>query len=257
MEVAPAIYRFRLLNGCNSRFLNLSMSRLNKQGRPNKEIPFFQIGAEQSLLPQVVEIVTGKATPLVPGVALWDRVNGPFKDQALLMGLAERADVLVDFRGLKNGTIIRMFNTAPDAPFGGFPDVPADPATSGQVMQFRVNSALLGASPTDPGGATPATDPWNLMLSPVEGVDTYPAVHTAVTRDLALIEEESAVVCVNINAVTGEITQDPDATPDPNTPGQCLVTATGAVAVSVPFAPKAAVLGIDGRLGAPINYPGE
>ena len=95
LEVAPAIYRFRLLNGCNSRFLNLSMFRLNKKGKFNKEIPFYQIGAEQSLMPQVVEIITGKATPLTPGVAVWDRVNGPFKDQALLMGLAERADVLV------------------------------------------------------------------------------------------------------------------------------------------------------------------
>ena len=27
LEVAPAIYRFRLLNGCNSRFLNLAMFR--------------------------------------------------------------------------------------------------------------------------------------------------------------------------------------------------------------------------------------
>ena len=211
LEVAPAIYRFRLLNGCNSRFLNLSMFRLNKKGNPNKEIPFYQIGAEQSVLPQVVEIVTGKATPPVPGVP-WDRVNAPFKDQALLMGLAERADVLVDFRGLKNGDIVRMYNTAPDAPFGGFPDVPADPGTTGQVMQFRVNSALLGQGATDPGGATPATDPWNLVLSPVENVDTYPAGAPNVNptpRDLALIEEESTVVCVTINP-DGTIDQVPD-----------------------------------------------
>ena len=249
LEVAPAIYRFRLLNGCNSRFLNLSMSRLNKQGKPNKEIPFYQIGAEQSLLPQVVEIVTGKATPLVPGVALWDRINAPFKEQALLMGLAERADVLVDFRGLKNGDIVRMFNTAPDAPFGGFPDVPADPATSGQVMQFRVNTALLGKSPTDPGGATPATDPWNLVLSPVENVDTYAAPANAVIRDLALIEEESVEVCVTVNP-DGTISQvEGVAGPfDPLDPANDCFAAGG-----VPFAPKAAVLGIDGNKGAPTS----
>ena len=254
LEVAPAIYRIRLLNGCNSRFLNLSMFRLNKKGKPNKEIPFYQIGAEQSLLPQVVEIVTGKATPLVPGVPLWNRVNSPFKQQGLLMGLAERADVLVDFRGLKNGDIVRMFNTAPDAPFGGFPDVPADPGTTGQVMQFRVNSALLGQGDTDPTGATPATDPWNLVLSPVEGVDIYPGGPTAITRDLALIEEESEVVCVNIDAITGFITQDPNAVVDPLVPGQCLVTPLPSpptlptVATSFPFAPKAAVLGTNGSL---------
>ena len=39
LEVAPAIYRFRLLNGCNSRFLNLSMFRLNKKGNTNKADP--------------------------------------------------------------------------------------------------------------------------------------------------------------------------------------------------------------------------
>ena len=264
MEVAPAIYRFRLLNGCNSRFLNLSMFRLNKQGRPNKEIPFFQIGAEQSLMPQVVEIVTGKATPLVPGVALWDRVNGPFKDQALLMGLAERGDVLVDFRGLKNGDIVRMFNTAPDAPFGGFPDVPADPATSGQVMQFRVNSALLGQSPTDPvlaDGVTPnpsaATDPWNVVLSPVENVDTYPGNLSTVTRDMALLEEESEDVCVSISPA-GDITYIdlPTGTEpfDPVDPANACFAAGG-----VPFAPKAAVLGINGSQGpiAPLGQPGS
>jgi len=257
LEVAPAIYRFRLLNGCNSRFLNLSMSRLNKKGRPNKEIPFFQIGAEQSVLPQVVEIVTGKATPLIPGVALWDRVNGPFKDQALLMGLAERADVLVDFRGLKNGTIIRMFNTAPDAPFGGFPDVPADPATTGQVMQFRVNSALLGQSPTDPvlaDGVTPnpnaATDPWNVVLSLPDATDPANTSTPFVgERDLALIEEESEVVCVNVDAVTGAIIQDDTATPDGL--GGCVLTDTTMPAASVPFAPKAAVLGVSGSTANP------
>ena len=254
MEVAPAIYRFRLLNGSNSRFLNLSMSRLNTAGRPNKEIPFYQIGAEQSVLPNVVEILTGKATPLVPGQANWDRVNAPFKDQAMLMGPAERADVLVDFRGLKNGTVVRMFNTAPDAPFGGFPDVPADPATTGQVMQFRVNTALLGGSPTDPGGATPATDPWNVVLSLPDADDPAngPVRPVADTRDLALLEEESLLVCATI-APDGTISWDSASTPDHLNPGTCVDNTTGALAMSVPFAPKAAVLGTNGAAGGTVQ----
>ena len=148
LEVAPALYRLRLLNGSNSRFINLSLrEEVNKTGRgknrAKKEHFFYQIGGDQGFLPQVVEIRTGKATPL-PGDGLVpvERLNSR-KDQALLMGLAERADVIVDFRGMKNGTVVRMLNTAPDAPFGGFPDIPADPATTGQVMQFVVNSALL------------------------------------------------------------------------------------------------------------------
>jgi len=136
-----------------------------------------------------------------------------------------------------------MFNTAPDAPFGGFPDVPADAGTTGQVMQFRVNSALLGASPTDPGGATPATDPWNLVLSlpdpgdPANNPNPFPGA-----RDLALLEEESAVVCVTTNAVTGAITQ-VEASPP----------ACAEVSGSVPFAPKAAVLGYNGAGGGTVQ----
>ena len=131
--------------------------------------------------------------------------------------------------------------------------MPADPATTGQVMQFRVNSALLGQSPTDPGGLTPATDPWNLVLSlPDSGDPANTALSFAGARDLALLEEESALVCVNIDPGTGIITQDPDAIVDPNVPGQCLTTAIlPTVAASVPFAPKAAVLGINGSAAAP------
>ncbi len=256
LEVAPAIYRFRLLNGSNSRFLNLSLSRLNSSDNANKEIPFYQVGGDQSLLPQVVEIVTGKATPLVPGIATWDRVNAPSKDQTLLMGWAERADVLVDFRGLKDGTIVRMFNTAPDAPFGGFPDVPADPGTTGQVMQFVVNAALNGASTTDPvlaDGVTPnlnaATDPWNLSLSLPDADDPANSPFPLPgARDLALLEEESFLICATIQP-DGTITYDADSTPDLINPGTCIDNGSGMLAASVPFAPKAAVLGINGTTG--------
>jgi FtsP/CotA-like multicopper oxidase with cupredoxin domain len=253
LEVAPAIYRFRLLNGNNSRFLNLSMYKMHPK-KPDTfagVVPFYQIGAEQSLLPQVVRIARGEATPLPGDGTLPPKVKTN-QQQALLMGLAERADVLVDFRGRKDGDIIRMFNTAPDAPFGGFPDVPADPDTTGQVMQFRVNTALLGASPTDPGGATPATDPWNLVLSLPDPADPANGPVIPGARDLALLEEESALVCVEINATTGFITQDLNAIVDPVVPGQCLVNdGSGTVAMSVPFAPKAAVLGVNGSTAAP------
>ena len=56
LEVEPDLYRFRLLNGCNSRFLNLSLQALDGTGNVLGEVPFYQIGAEQSLLPNVVKI---------------------------------------------------------------------------------------------------------------------------------------------------------------------------------------------------------
>jgi FtsP/CotA-like multicopper oxidase with cupredoxin domain len=239
LEVAPALYRLRLLNGCNSRFLNLSLEKVNKQGKTNKEFFIYQIGGDQGFLPQVVEIKTGKATPL-PGDGLVpvDRLNPKFKDQALLLGLAERADVIVDFRGLKNGTVVRMVNTAPDAPFGGFPDIPADPATTGQVMEFVVNSALLGGSPTD----LTATDPYSLVLN-AEPANPAPL---AATKTLSLNEEESATLCVTVDAL-GNVVEVPGALPP-----LCLVAGLPA---GVPMAPKAALLGevqcVDAVTGVP------
>lgn len=110
LDVEPRRYRFRLLNGCDSRFLILKFS--------NPNIKFWQIGAEGGFLPKPVQL-----------------------DQ-LLIAPAERADVVVDFTGLTPGTEIILQNIGPDEPFGGgepgidFPE--ANPDTTGQVMKLRV-----------------------------------------------------------------------------------------------------------------------
>jgi len=219
LEVAPARYRFRLLNGCNSRFLNLAMFVVNGDGSLGQEIPFFQIGAEQGFLPEVAMISTGFATPLPGNGTIPAPVPAPDPQQALLMGLAERADVIVDFSGLADGTVVRMINTAPDAPFGGFPDVPADPATTGQVMEFAVASGLFLESDA-------------LTSSPF---DMKPKSETQLrkaktVRQLSLNEGESEAVCVaddgagNLVQVVGSV------------PPDC---ANG----GLPFAPKEALLG--------------
>jgi FtsP/CotA-like multicopper oxidase with cupredoxin domain len=120
LDVEARRYRFRLLNGCNSRFLILQLS----DGRA-----FWQIGAEGGFLPA--------PTPL----------------GRLLVAPAERADVIVDFTGVAPGTTITLLNLGPDEPFGGgepgvdFPS--SDPGTTGQVMQFRV-VATTGRDPSTP-----------------------------------------------------------------------------------------------------------
>lgn len=110
LEIEPRRYRFRLLNGCNSRFLILKLSDPN--------LSFWQIGTDGGFLPAPVELAE------------------------LLMSPAERADVIVDFSALAPGTEIILQNIGPDEPFGGgLPgiDFPmADRKTTGQVMQFRV-----------------------------------------------------------------------------------------------------------------------
>jgi spore coat protein A len=235
LEVAPARYRFRLLNGCNSRFLNLALVYAKDDPKPKtKELPFIQIGAEQGFLRQPAEVLTGFATPL-PGDGTKpkpsQRVAASDPQQALLLGLAERADVIVDFSNLPDGTVVRMINTAPDAPFGGFPDVPADPGTTGQVMQFVVNSALL--LPTD----AMATNPYRLQ--PVaEGA----LGAASVKRQVSLNEGESEEVCVDVDA-SGNVVQ--VAGTPPNCPG-----------LSAPFGPKEALLGqVDLTGAAPAGIP--
>src|SRR5882757_2420994 len=71
-EVEPRLYRFRLLNTANSRFFLLSLS--NGQ-------PLTQIGSDQGLLPSPVDL------------------------KRLVLGCAERADVLIDFSQLAGQTL--------------------------------------------------------------------------------------------------------------------------------------------------------
>ena len=119
-------YRFRLLNGCNSRFLLLRLTN---------GLSFWQIGAEGGFLPAPVML------------------------NELLLAPAERADVIVDFSRVPAGTDVTLLNVAPDEPFsGGIPGVdfePADPATTGVVMRFVVERGR---------GADRSTPPANLGL---------------------------------------------------------------------------------------------
>jgi hypothetical protein len=105
-------------------------------------------------------------------------------------------------------------------------------------MQFEVDTALNGESPTDPLGATPATDPYSLMLNS-EPTNTAPL---AATKYLSLNEEESATLCVTVD-VMGNVVE---------VPGEVPPLCGG---LGVPMAPKAALLGtlqcIDAVTGLP------
>ncbi|MEU8006129.1 multicopper oxidase [Catellatospora sp. NPDC049111] len=115
LEVEPRRYRLRLLNGCNSRFLILKIVSDPLASRPAPAaLPVWQIGNDGGFLPAPVEL------------------------RRLLIANAERADVIVDFTGLREGTELYLINEGPDGPFTGGDFVPADPATTGQVMKFVV-----------------------------------------------------------------------------------------------------------------------
>jgi FtsP/CotA-like multicopper oxidase with cupredoxin domain len=119
LNVDKGQYRFRLLDGSNARFYNLSLAI---QGT-GATLPFTQIGSDGGYIKS--------ATTLD-----W-----------LVIAPGERADILVDFSGLAPGTKIIMTNVAP-APFpDGDPTFPfGDPTnplfadTVGQIMQFTVTA---------------------------------------------------------------------------------------------------------------------
>jgi spore coat protein A, manganese oxidase len=146
-------YRFRFLNGCNSRFLILDFGNI-----PGVEV--WQIGNEGGFLAAPVNITANH-------------------DNRLLMALAERADVIVDFTNVPVGKYV-LGNVGPDEPFpdqdGDF-EV-ADRDTTGQVMQFRVVPAVA---------PDPTTPPQFLVLPAIT-----PLPPATVTRPLALLEELSS-----------------------------------------------------------------
>lgn len=262
LEVAPALYRFRLLNGSNARFLNLALFEVLKDSsmgikqknnaKLGREFPFFQIGGDQGFLPKVVMIQTGFVTPLPGNGTIPALVAAPNPQMALLMALAERADVIIDFRGLANGTRVRMVNTAPDAPFGGFPDAPADQSTTGQVMEFVVNTTMLNAAGSSDATATP---PRNLVLNAEQGLGT---VSNTTPRKISLNEEMSGQVCATVTpSGTLKIVA---VSPVLMTEAQIMAFCMATNPVSFPMGPKAAKLGVVNAsnpampLGIPLNW---
>jgi FtsP/CotA-like multicopper oxidase with cupredoxin domain len=157
LNVEARRYRFRFLNGCNARTLVLKFDNAN--------VKVWQIGNEGGFLSAPVNI---NATPPDPSVADSGKA-------VLLMGGAERADLIVDFSAVPAGTQVMLLNLGPDAPFGGFPiDQAANPETTGQVMRFDVVAAV---------SADPTTPPQFLTLPPIAPL---PAATT--TRKLLLAE---------------------------------------------------------------------
>ena len=135
LEVEPRKYRFRMLNASDSRFYNIWLER--SDGLPLPAAAITQIGNDGGLMPAAVNIGSS------PG-------NG------LLLALAERADVIIDFSQFPAATSITVRNDA-HTPYPGGADV--NPATTGNIMQFKITKALAGPDtsvvPAVPRLATP------------------------------------------------------------------------------------------------------
>jgi FtsP/CotA-like multicopper oxidase with cupredoxin domain len=165
-------YRLRFLNGCQSRFLILDFGNISG-------VEVWQIGNEGGFLAAPVNLTAN---------------NG----NRLLMGLAERADLIVDFTNVPVGNYV-LGNVGPDEPFGGgVPGVDfpvADPGSTGQVLQFRVVPAVA---------ADPTTPPQFLVLPAMTRLTGGNA------RPLALLEEASQFFDGPIEARLGTVQGDPN-----------------------------------------------
>ncbi len=267
LSVVAQRYRLRLLAGADSRTFNLSMWAIPPgvtppdQNSPTytadlkaipgvKEIPFYQIGAEQGFLPKVVKVMTGTAVqlpgnghepearciPAAPATAKKSAYPGsnpadPGCNEALLMGPAERADVIVDFTGLQPGTKVRMINTGSDVPFNDtFSSADAaNPAGTGQIMEFAVAAADAN---TPAETSTPAA---NLVLSS-EPKNTAPV---KTTHRNALIENDSKKICVTVDAAGVLTVVGQFATPQTDLATACK----GIDVAAIPFGPTEVYIG--------------
>ena len=160
LEVQPATYRFRVINGSNARTYRLVLLRNH---RPDLD-RIAQIGTDQGLL----------------------RAPCKLPSQGMVLASAERADLVVDFSDLPPGTELTLLNTA-GAPFdgAGFPPDDAERAADvarllpyPEVMRFRVV----------PGPVT------RRSLPPVLARDHQPPVPDklagALRRTIVLVERE-------------------------------------------------------------------
>jgi spore coat protein A len=122
LDVEPRPYRFRFLNGSDSRFYVLEFRNDEFNGTAQS---FLQIGSDDGLL------------------------NNPVSLTQFIIAPGERIDIVADFTGLEN-TQIYLRNFGPDSPFGGLPipaEEQANPNTTGQIMMFDVSKPLNGTIP--------------------------------------------------------------------------------------------------------------
>ena len=166
-------YRFRVLNGCQSRFLILDFNEISG-------VEAWAIGNEGGFLDAPFNLTAN---------------NG----NQLLMGLAERADLIVDFTNVPTGQHV-LRNVGPDEPFGGGIFDPADSDSTGQIMAFNVV----------PSPAPDPTTPPQFLTLPA----APPLPPASVTRPVALLEEMSAFFAdAPAETLLGTVAGDPNVAP--------------------------------------------
>jgi len=172
LDVEPRKYRFRMLNASNARFLHLTLA---DSRNPLETLHFFQIGADQGFLPTPVE--------------LYD----------LLIGPAERHDVVIDFNGQQGKSFTLMNDAAAPFPSGGGVALP-------YLMQFRVSLPL--SQPDHPL-------PSQLALVPLMDPDAADRRRQLLLAEMADPTTGDPIVTMLGTAADGALHWDSPVTEDP------------------------------------------
>ena len=112
LNVEPRLYRLRVLSAANTRFFDLRLNLARRATDIPSLVTFQQIGSDGGFLPKLATL------------------------NSILLGPAERADLLVDFTPLE-GKTVTMMNNAP-APYPGWAMLAMHAARLDELMQFRV-----------------------------------------------------------------------------------------------------------------------
>jgi spore coat protein A len=161
MEVEPRNYRFRCLNGCDSRFLAVQFFEVPPGATDfsnAKQHSFTVIGSDQGL------------------------ASSPTTVDTLVMETGSRYDIIFDFKKVAKDNRVIMKNIGGDEPFGGgliINDGPRDFPEMNRIMAFDVvldyDSNVPDASPSGitfgPEVGTPTRPPRKVAL--FEGTDEY------------------------------------------------------------------------------------
>jgi manganese oxidase len=131
MDVRPRRYRFRILNASVSRYFKIAVATASGQ-----RVPFHMIGNDGNIMEHSVRFPNTESQELP------------------LQGIAERLDIIIDFRGFPTGTKLYLVNLA-EHKNGKRPDhfvslsdamngLSPDPGV-GKFLEFRVAAAKPGA----------------------------------------------------------------------------------------------------------------
>jgi spore coat protein A, manganese oxidase len=149
LNVEPRPYRLRLLNGSNSRFLNIFFNLAKHVTDIPSLVAVHQIGSDGGFLP------------------------APAKLEKILLGPAERADLILDFSGLE-GKTVTLTNDA-SAPYPGWNVQNAHWPEVYEFMQFRV--------------VFPVTKKTSFSMPAQMPFSTLDETQAVITRDFVLSEQ--------------------------------------------------------------------